>query len=128
MLHSADYVILIMCILGKRTTANVIYEITCTIPGCSEKYIGETYRPLHLRFMEHWRSTNNPAAKSYEDKPWAKHYSSQHPNTTPKLSLKILERASSTNNRKIREARLILNNKPSINDRSEQIELRQYLV
>ena len=78
--------------------------------------------------MEHWRSAKNPTAQSYTNKPLAKHYNTQHPNTEPKLSVKILEKANSTNNRKIREARLISKMKPLINDRSEQIELRQYLI
>ena len=113
---------------GNCTASNVVYEITCLLSDCNSKYIGETYRPLHLRFIEHWRSANNPKAKSYVNKPLAKHYTAHHPNCKPKLSLKILEKASSTNNRKIREARLITKLKPSMNDRSEQIELRQYLI
>ena len=46
----------------------------------------------------------------------------------PKIELKIIENASSTNNRKIREARTILNNTPDLNDRDEQIELKRFLV
>ena len=113
---------------GDCTVSNVIYEITCTAPGCNANYIGETYRPLHLRFMEHWRSANNPTATSYVNKPLAKHYTAEHPNTKPSLLLKVLEKAYSTNNRKICEARLISKVKPKLNERSEQIEIQHYLV
>ena len=113
---------------GCCTTANVIYQITCSVSQCGEQYVGETYRPLHERFIEHLRSAKNPTAASYSNKPLAKHYTSKHTGMEPKLSLKILERANSTKNRKIREARLILNIKPQINDRQEQADLKQFLV
>ena len=51
-----------------------------------------------------------------------------HPNTRPKLTLSIMEKAMSTNNRKIREARIISKNKPDLNDRDEQTAIRQYLI
>ena len=38
------------------------------------------------------------------------------------------ERASCTMDRKIKEARTILNNVPDLNDRDEQSELRKFLV
>ena len=113
---------------GSCTASNVVYEITCQVSGCNSKYVGETYRPLHCRFIEHWRSAKNPTAQSYEDKPLAKHYTTHHPGLHPQLAIKIIERATSTNNRKIREARLIAQIKPEINDRNEQIEIRQYLI
>tara|TARA_B100001079_G_scaffold6751_1_gene5686 strand:+ start:586 stop:828 length:243 start_codon:yes stop_codon:yes gene_type:complete len=80
--------------------------------------------------MEHYRSAKNPSADSYKDKPLAKHYREQHQDFRgePKLKLQILERASSTMNRKIIEARQILQNKPDLNDRDEQNELRKFLV
>ena len=91
-------------------------------------YNGESYRPIADRYTEHLRSASNPTAVSYKEKPLAKHYAQHHPGSTPKLSLEILERATSTNNRKIREARLITANKPDLNDRDEQATLRQYLI
>ena len=104
------------------------------MPGCQEnnigKYNGETYRPIGERFTEHYRSANNSTADSYRDKPMAKHYVEQHADYTgePQLKLTILDRASSTINRKIVEARNILHNKPDLNDRDEQNELRKFLV
>ena len=93
-------------------------------------YNGETYRPIHERFIEHYRSANDPTADSYRDKPLGKHYISKHPEHTgpPKLKLQIVSRASSTTDRKIKEARTILHNNPDLNDRDEQTELRKYLV
>ena len=111
---------------GRCTDRNVVYEITCII--CSQKYNGETGRPLGQRFNEHYLSAANPTAPSYKDKPLAKHYSVHHPGITPNLSLTVLEHASSTNNRKIREARLISKNKPSMNCRAEQAQVMQFLV
>ena len=117
---------------GKCTDSNLVYQITCNIDTCRQAnigiYNGETYRPIADRFTEHLRSAKNPTAVSYKDLPLAKHYAHHHLGSTPKLSLRILENARSTNNRKIREARLITTNKPDLNDRDEQTMLRQYLI
>ena len=56
-------------------------------------------------------SARNPDVKSYMDKPWAKHYKSHHTGCTePKIDMKIVARASTTNERKIKEARVIFKN------------------
>ena len=109
-------------------TSNTIYEIKCSTDNCKEIYNGETYRPLHERFIEHYRNANNPTAPSYTQKPMAKHFHTTHPNSTPKLSINVLEKAHNTINRKIREARVIAKNKPSINDRRELSDLQQFLI
>ena len=90
----------------------------------------KTYRPLSDRFAEHYRSANNPTAESYKDKPFGKHFATEHPGRVgnPRLGLQILSRASSTTDRKIKEARAILKNKPDLNDRDEQSERRKYLI
>ena len=119
---------------GKCTDRNLVYSISCQMEECKRQniglYNGETYRPIHERFIEHYRSANNPTADSYRDKPLGKHYISKHPEHTgpPKLKLQIVSRASSTTDRKIKEARTILHNNPDLNDRDEQTELRKYLV
>jgi len=111
------------------TMSNLVYEILCHVDSCGENYDGETGRPLHDRFMEHYNNANNPTAASYINKPLAKHYRQKHPNAaTPKLSLEILEKADNTVNRKIREARLLAKNKPTMNDRQELTEVQQFLV
>jgi len=71
---------------GECTTTNTVYHITCEVDNCTENYGGETYRPLKCRFDEHYRSAANPTAKSYEDKPLAKHYRESHPQHTAKTS------------------------------------------
>ena len=119
---------------GKCTDRNVVYSLTCDMMGCKERdighYNGETYRPVGDRFIEHYRSANNPSAESYKEKPFAKHYLAHHPdhNGEPELKLEIVARASNTMDRKIKEARSILTNKPDLNDRDEQVELRKFLV
>ena len=123
-----------MCLVeGKCTDRGVVYGIICEL--CKAKalqehheYDGETGRPLDKRFKEHYLSASNPTAKSYKDKPLAKHYSTYHPNTKPQLSLRVIEKATSTNNRKIREARIINKNNPSMNNRHELTQVKQFLV
>ena len=96
---------------------------------CGENYDGETGRPLHDRFMEHYNNANNPTAQSYLNKHLAKHYREKHPNNgTPVLSVKVLEKADNTVNRKIRKARIIAKNNPTMNDRQELAEIQQFLV
>ena len=117
---------------GNCTDRNVVYEVKCSYVECQQSgigiYNGETYRPIGDRYTEHFRSANNPTAKSYKDMPLAKHYAEHHQEGNPKLELTVLQRASTTVDRKIKEARLILKNKPDLNNRDEQIELRKYLV
>ena len=98
---------------GQCTDRNLIYHMNCEMSPCKSanigKYDGETYRPLDERFTEHYRSAKNPSAKSYIDKPWAKHYATQHPECVePKIGLQIVDRATTTNERKIKEARTII--------------------
>ena len=107
--------------------------MNCDLSPCksSDKghYDGETLRTLGERYTEHYRSAKNPMAKSYEDKPWAKHYATSHPNCDePKIGVKIVERATTTNERKIKEARTILRNNSDLNDRDEHAELKRFLV
>ena len=113
---------------GNCTSANVIYHITCTKDGCKDNYCGESYRPLHERYEEHYRSAANPTAKSYADKPLAKHYLQRHPNEEPSLKLEIADRGKSLINRKIKEAKLIKQSKPTLNDKTELNLLQQFLV
>ena len=115
---------------GDCMSRNTIYKITCTLDNCFETYGGETYRPLHHRFDEHYRSAANPTAKSYVDKPLAKHYREKHSNYNgkPQLKLEIVDKGSSLIDRKIKEAKFLVHNKPSLNDKSELNNLTQFLV
>ena len=70
---------------------------------------------LTVDFDDHHRSAANPTAKSNEDQPLAKHYREKHPQYTgpPKLKLEIIDRETSLMNRKIKEARFLVKNKPT---------------
>ena len=118
---------------GNCTDANVYYRMNCAMYDCQAvergQYDGETYRPTHCRFSEHYNAARNPTAKSYIDKTWAKHYAKHHPGCTePKISLEILGHATTTNERKIKEARTILKNNSDLNDKNEHSDLRRFLV
>ena len=52
------------------------------------------------------------------DEPWAKHYTKR---TEPKISIKIVARASTTNERKIKESRVILKNNSDLNYKKEHM-------
>ena len=110
----------------------MVYKISCTKNNCVDTYVGETYRPLQERFVEHWRNANNPTAKSYLDKPLAKHYRDKHPKSHPKdepeLKLEVLARGSSLTNRKIKEAKFIRQISPTLNNKEELNYLQQFLV
>ncbi|KAI8493809.1 hypothetical protein Bbelb_281560 [Branchiostoma belcheri] len=43
----------------KGTKANVIYRLKCEEPNCNNTYIGETSRPLKVRYKEHCRPSAN---------------------------------------------------------------------
>ncbi|KAI8513275.1 hypothetical protein Bbelb_099140 [Branchiostoma belcheri] len=43
----------------KGTKANVIYRLKCEEPNCNFTYIGETSRPLKVRYKEHCRPSAN---------------------------------------------------------------------
>ena len=118
---------------GKCTDKNVIYHMNCEMDACIAiqrgNYDGETLRETHDRFDEHYRQARNPTAKSYADKPWAKHYHKYHPNCEePKISIEIVGRASTTNERKIKESRVILKNNSDLNDKNEHSDIRRFLV
>ena len=105
----------------------------CELGNCSQEklgqYDGETLRPIDDRFLEHYKAARNPDAKSYQNKPMAKHYKQYHQGCSEsKIGLKITERAFSTNDRKVKEARIILKNKSDLNSREEYAELKRFLV
>ena len=89
-------------------------------------YIGETYRPLHDRLMEHTRAANRP--DSYKENAVGKHYKQYHVNCTALLKFEILDRQRSTVRRKISEARRIVQDVPQLNDRTELNYLSRFLI
>ena len=118
---------------GKCTDSNVIYHLNCEMDQCPTQtlghYDGETYRPTHYRYDEHYNAARNPLAKSYVDKTWAKHYVKYHPGCLePKIGIEIVDKAQTTNLRKIKETRIILKNNSDLNDKNEHADLRRFLV
>ena len=118
---------------GKCNDQNIIYHMNCEMETCLPirrgNYDGETLRETHDRFDEHYRQAKNTTGKSYVDKPWAKHYQKYHPNCeSPKICIEVVGRASTTIERKIREARAILKNNSDLNDKNEQSDIRRFLV
>ena len=93
-----------------------------------DNYGGETYRPVSHRFDEHYFSAANQSAKSYLNKPLAKHYAKCHTNMTPELEIKIIDSGKNLKNRKIKKAKFISQKQPSLNDKQELNDLTQFLV
>ena len=119
--------------LSNKADCNLVYGLSCELGNCNQerigRYDGETLRPIDDRFGEHYKAARNPNAESYKNKPMAKHYNTYHQGCSdPKIGLKIIEKASSTNNRKVKEARIILKNKSDLNCRDEYSELKRFLV
>ena len=103
---------------GDCTQKNVVYELSCNIcheQGQKTTYIGETKRPVRLRFNEHYRDVQNET----EDSPMGDHFRESHPQAeghTVPLSIRILYRASDHPDRKLAESLLIQKNHPQLNN------------
>ena len=91
-------------------------------------YVGETSRPLKVRYQEHYRSAANPTAKSYQNMAFARHYQEYHKGEKPKLLIKILKKTKRTVERKITEALFIQRIKPDINGKYEQLNILDFVV
>ena len=102
---------------GRCTDKNVIYELTCTL--CGDSYIGESKRPLRLRYNEHLRSAVNETQLT----PIGDHFEACHQGLSkeeklknPPLQVKILMRAKDHPDRKIAESMFIRMKRPKLND------------
>ena len=107
-------------------TKDIIYEVTCALPDCGNRYIGEACRHAHDRLSDHCRAAANPA--SYPDNAVGQHYKQQHPDVmSPKLSFAILDRQRVTQKRAISEAINIFKKRPEMNNREEHKSLKNVL-
>ena len=105
--------------MGDCTQKNVVYEISCDLCEGNDKtgvYIGETKRPLRLRFNEHVRDAVNrtpdtPMGDHFEDK----HSSSVVSRSSIPLKVKVIYKARDHPDRKIAESLLIKKNRPKLN-------------
>ena len=104
---------------GDCTQKNVVYEIRCELCRGRERdgiYIGETKRPLRLRFNEHVRDMFNET----EDTPMGDHFREHHSNTVTHgsdvpLKIKVIYKSKDHPDRKIAESLLIRKNRPQLN-------------
>ena len=105
---------------------DVVYLINCD--PCGRGYVGETSRPLVVRYKEHYRSAANPTAPSYKNMAFSRYYIECHPGQEPKLTVKILKKTSGSLDRKITEALFIQKLKPDLNNKYEQLSVANFLV
>lgn len=103
---------------GKCTTSGLVYCISCEVcksKGQEVTYVGETKRPIRLRYNEHLLA----AKHSTEDTPLGDHFADVHQGVTlpqQPLSVKILEKQTKDHpNRKIAESLHIQKLKPMLN-------------
>ena len=101
---------------GECIVKNVVYCMSCT--ECGELYVGETERPVRIRFAEHYRDARNKAPRS----PWGSHYRAEHPGVLVSLAgfqpfhkAKILGREASLPSRRFLEATFIRQLQPAVN-------------
>ena len=104
---------------GDCTQKNVIYEIKCRIcegEGGDGTYIGETKRPLRLRFNEHVRDMLSKT----QDTPMGDHFRENHASietlsSVLPLKIRILYKSKDHPDRKIVESLLIRRHHPGLN-------------
>ena len=104
---------------GDCTQKNIVYEIRCGI--CKQKgrdvtYIGESMRPVRLRYNEHRRDAINKTANT----PFGDHFGKEHiqdqlHTNQNILDLKVLYRALDHPDRKIAESIYIRRRAPALN-------------
>ena len=102
---------------GDCTQKNVVYRLNCKL--CQEKgqnsiYIGETKRPVRLRFNEHLRDALHVTEGTPMGDHFGEHHSSSGVPSVP-LQIKILYKSRDHPDRKIAESLLIKRNRPELN-------------
>ena len=95
----------------------MVYELKCKF--CGATYVGESKRPLRLRYNEHLRCAQNET----ELTPVGDHFKSNHSGITkaeksydPPLEIKILMKTRDHPDRKIAESIMIRDKKPVLNE------------
>ena len=103
--------------MGQCTQKNVVYMLKCKLcgtNGTTSDYIGETKRPIRLRYNEHLRDMIG----RNDDTPMGDHFRESHPEADHKpspIQVKVLYRAKDHPDRKIAESLLIRSHKPKLN-------------
>ena len=99
-------------LLGKCQNAGVVYQVICEL--CNQTYIGETGRPVRLRYNEHFRDAINARG----DSPWGDHFRERHPQCRPEpshMKVKIMQFCDDHRDRKIAESLWIRQLRPALN-------------
>ena len=103
---------------GDCTRKNIVYKIHCKIcqkEGIDATYVGESMRPIRLRYNEHRRDAINRTPNT----PLGDHFLREHTHNTATdsdiLQLRILYRAQDHPDRKIAESILIRSETPTLN-------------
>ena len=125
-INSCDICPKIVTINKDCSVKNVVYLVTCLI--CLQFYLGETERTAHDRLGEHLRYAKFPNTPSNMNKALAVHYRTDHPGGDPNLSFDILNIEPNTVRRKIFEAILITNLKPTLNLKEELKTVLRFLT
>ena len=105
---------------GKCHTKNVVYELKCSL--CNKTYIGETGRPLRLRYNEHLRDGTNKKPGT----PMGEHFAHEHPDLCPTdttLTARIVRKCKDEADRRIAESITIRDRMPALNDNSTSWQL-----
>ena len=104
---------------GDCTQRNVVYEIKCRLCESHQNsvtYVGESMRPVRLRFNEHRRDAlNKTPGTPLGDHFLADHAQNDASNHRVLLKLKVLYKAQDHPDRKIAESIFIRNQKPPLN-------------
>ena len=103
---------------GDCTQRNVVYELTCKLcqeQGRTIKYIGESKRPVRLRFNEHLRDAINRS----QDTPMGDHFRECHSDRVAQqndlLKVRVIYRSRDHPDRKIMESLIIQDDRPHLN-------------
>ena len=94
-------------------TKNVVYELVCGL--CGKTYVGETSRPVRLRYNEHLRDGVNKKAGT----PLGEHFLQEHPDQSPTdtmLTARIVRKCADEADRRIAESITIRDTMPGLND------------
>ena len=105
---------------NKCGPKNVVYELTCH--HCGERYIGETSRPVRVRYNEHRRNGRNREANT----PLGEHVMHEHPDLNPDhttLTARIIRVCRDEADRRIAESICIRDVRPKINDNTSSWQL-----
>ena len=101
--------------------SGTVYMISCL--SCSEKYVGETGRPLCVRMKEHLDGKDRSRAST----PLGAHRLQKHAGANFDVTVKILAREHQTSARKTLEAFWIQAESPEMNRKEECISITREL-